>query len=177
MIHFASFDSIQWLGFCHLKSFRAFCVTGFFVFWSIFANWALVGTSYFISIPFDGSFWSICFYFCQFWIILLNIGPFCSLWPILANSDHWFWCIWLILMIHFGTFYSFWRSILVHFAHFGRFWQILTIDFGTFDSFWWFILVHFTHFEDPFWSIWIILVTKFSPSHFISLILVDFGTF
>ena len=55
MIHFASFDSIQWLGTCYLKPFRAFCVTGFFLFWLIFDNWVLlVGAFCFISIPLDG---------------------------------------------------------------------------------------------------------------------------
>ena len=54
MIHFASFDSIQRLGTCYLKPFRAFCVTGFFLFWLIFINWVLVGAFCFISIPLDG---------------------------------------------------------------------------------------------------------------------------
>ena len=116
MIHFASFDSIQWLGTCYLKPFRAFCVTGFFLFWLIFelfypilANFELFWVILTYFHPFLWfillHFGSICVTgFFLFWLNFVNwtlVGIFCS---ILIHFNDWFWSIWIISVTRFSLF-------------------------------------------------------------------------
>ena len=61
-------------------------MTKFSLFWLIFGNWALVGTFRFISVPFNGSFWSISFIYIHFSAFCVTVftvpqidfGPFGS---------------------------------------------------------------------------------------------------
>ena len=54
-------------------SVRSFVLFLFPLFWPVFVNWALVDTFRFISVPFDGSFWSISFFYIHFSALCVTV--------------------------------------------------------------------------------------------------------